>query len=240
MVEIRKYKCLIVDDEPLARKLIQTHIDNIPELSVIKECASAIEATQYLKTNTIDLMFLDIQMPNLLGIDFIKSLQNPPKTILTTAYSEFALEGYELNIIDYLLKPITFDRFYKAVLKTIEILELEQKNDSPIAELDNQNILIKSKHQLIKIQFSDILYIESMHKYIKIITSQNTYTTLYSLSAIEQELPKDLFYRCQRSFVVNLNKVELIDSNRAVIQGHNIPIGKNNKAELIRKLGKKI
>ncbi len=184
MPEINTYNCLIIDDEPLARQLIQTHIDNIPELNVIKQCSSAIEAKQYLETNTIDLMFLDIQMPDLSGIDLLKTLQNPPKTILTTAYSEFALEGYELNVIDYLLKPVIFERFYKATLKAIEILQLERNNNLPTTELDNQNILIKSKHQL--------------------------------------------------------NKVKLIDGNKLVIQDYNVPIGKNNKAELISKLGKKI
>lgn len=240
MSETKTYNCLIVDDEALARQLIQTHINNIPELTVIKQCSSAIEARKYLESNTIDLMFLDIQMPNLSGIDFLKTIQNPPKVILTTAYSEFALEGYELNIVDYLLKPITFERFYKAVLKTIEILKLENNNSHNKAELDSQDILIKSKHQLIKIHISDILYIESMHKYVKIFTSDNKYTTLFALSAIEKELPQNIFYRCHRSFIINLNRVKLIDGNRVVLNDYQVPIGKNNKAELISKLGKQI
>ncbi len=240
MADTKIYNCLIVDDEPLARQLIQTHIDNLPELNVIKQCNSAIDAKQYLETNTIDIIFLDIQMPNLSGIDFLKTIQNPPKTIFTTAYSEFALEGYELNIIDYLLKPITFERFYKAILKTIEILKLEEKGDKSTTELANQNIIIKSKHKLVKIHISDILYVESMHKYVKIFTSENKYTTLFSITAIEKELPQNQFYRCHRSFIINLNKVKLIDGNKALIQDYKVPIGKNNKVELISKLGKKI
>ncbi len=240
MTETKKYNCLIVDDEFLARKLIQNHADNIPELNVIQQCSSALEAAQCLKTNAIDIIFLDIQMPKLSGIDFVKTLQNPPKIILTTAYSEFALQGYELNIIDYLLKPVTFERFYKAVLKAIEILELESVNDLTTTDLDSQNILVKSKHLLIKIRISDILYIESMHKYVKIFTSDNKYTTLFSLSAIEKELPSNLFYRCHRSFLINLNKVELIEGNKIVVQNYKVPISKTNKAELISKLGKQI
>lgn len=241
MSENKKYNCLIIDDEPLARQLIQTHVQNIPELNVLMEFSSAIEAKRYLETNTVDLIFLDIQMPELSGIDFIKSLQNPPKIILTTAYSEFAIEGYELNVIDYLLKPITFERFRKAVLKTIEVLKLEEgSNNLSTGKLSQESILIKSKHQLIKVQISDILYIESMHKYIKIFTSENTYTTLFSITTIEKKLPNNQFYRCHRSFIINLNKVKLIDGNKAVLQKNSVPIGKNNKAELISKLGKKI
>ena len=234
------YNCLIIDDEYLARTLIQTHINNIPELKIVAKCSSAIDAKHYLEETNIDILFLDIQMPNLSGIDFAKTLQHTPKIIITTAYSEFALQGYELNVIDYLLKPITYERFYKAVSKTIEILKLENNNSLTESKLESKSILIKSKHQLIKIDIADILYIESMHKYVKIFTYDNKHVTLFSLNAIEKELPSNIFYRCHRSFIINLNKVKLIDGNQAIVENYNVPISKNNKAELISKLGKKI
>jgi DNA-binding LytR/AlgR family response regulator len=235
------YKCLIVDDEALARMLIRTHLFQIPELEVVHECSSAIEADQYLKAHKVDLVFLDIQMQHLSGIEFLKSLQNPPKVIFTTAYSEFALDGYELNIVDYLLKPITFERFYKAVTKALELLNLE--NDSK--EVDeatfiDKSIVIKSSHQHIKILLTDILFIEGLHKYVKIVTEKKTHTTLIALSAMEEELPAQHFYRCHRSFIINLSKVELIDGNQTIIGTHKIPISKLNKQEFLARLGKKI
>lgn len=236
-----KYKCLIVDDEALGRELIQTHMMKISNLELVHSCSSGIEAEQYLKSNKVDLMFLDIQMPKLTGIDFLKSLANPPKVIFTTAYSEFALEGYELNVIDYLLKPITFERFLKAINKALEIFDLENLIKEPsIVNSVDKSIVIKSSHQLIKINIADILYVEGLHKYVKIITKEKNYTTLIGLTAIENELLAERFYRCHRSFIVNLEKINLIDGNQAVIGSFNIPISKNNKEELISKMGKKI
>jgi DNA-binding LytR/AlgR family response regulator len=235
------YKCLIVDDETLARILIRTHLLQIPELEVVHECSSAIEADQYLKTHKVDLLFLDIQMQHLSGIDFLKSLENPPKVIFTTAYSEFALDGYELNVVDYLLKPITFERFYKAAHKALELLNLENENkEVDEATFIDKSIVIKSSYQHIKILLTDILFIEGLHKYVKIVTEKKNYTTLITLSAMEEELPVQQFYRCHRSFIVNLSKVELIDGNQAIIGTHKIPISKLNKQEFLTKLGKKI
>lgn len=236
-----KYRCLVVDDEVLARQLIQTHLTQIPNLELTYSCSSAIEAGQFLQSNKIDLMFLDIQMPKLNGINFLKSLAHPPKVIFTTAYSEFALEGYELNVIDYLLKPITFERFLKATNKALEIFDLENFIKEPsIIKSADKSIVIKSSHQLIKINIDDILYIEGLHKYVKIITKEKKYTSLIGLTAIENELLKDQFYRCHRSFIINLDKINLIDGNQVMISHFNIPISKNNKEELISKMGKRI
>jgi DNA-binding LytR/AlgR family response regulator len=235
------YKCLIVDDETLARILIRTHLLQIPELEVVHECSSAIETDKYLKKHKVDLVFLDIQMQHLSGIDFLKSLQNPPKVIFTTAYSEFALDGYELNIVDYLLKPITFERFYKAATRALELLNLENDTkDATEATFVDKSIVIKSSHQHIKILLTDILYIEGLHKYVKIVTEKKNYTTLIALTAMEEELSNQVFYRCHRSFIVNLSKVELIDGNLAIIGTHKVPISKLNKQEFLAKLGKKI
>jgi DNA-binding LytR/AlgR family response regulator len=235
------FKCLIVDDEALARQLLQTHLVSVSELEIVHECSSAIEADDYLKTHKIDLMFLDIQMQKLSGIDFLKSLQNAPKVIFTTAFSEFALGGYDLNIVDYLLKPITFERFQKATSKAIEILNLENNNKKPsFASFIDKSILIKSSHQHIKIDLTDILFIEGLHKYVKIVTQKKVFTSLIGLTAIEQELPHQFFYRCHRSFIANLSKIEFIDGNQAIIEKYKIPISKLNKQELLAKLGKQI
>lgn len=234
------YKCIIVDDETLARILIRTHLFQIPELEVVYECASAAEADKYLKKHQIDLLFLDIQMQNQSGIDFLKSLENPPKVIFTTAYSEFALEGFELNVVDYLVKPITYERFQKAASKALEILNLENETRKPSStSFSDKSIIIKSSHQHIRILLSDILYIEGLHKYVKIVTSVKNYTTLMALTLMEEELPTQLFYRCHRSFIINLQKIELIEGNIAVIKGNKIPISKLNKQELLTKFSGK-
>lgn len=237
----KTYSCLIIDDEALARQLIQNHLSKFPNIEIIQNFGSAVEAAAFFKNNTVDLLFLDIQMPKLSGIDFLKSLINPPKVIFTTAYSEFALEGYELNVIDYILKPITFERFEKAVNKVVEILNLENNFvEKSTTKIEETSIVIKSSHQLIKIEIADIIYIEGLHKYIKIVTKDKTYTTLFSLTAIENELPNSQFYRCHRSFIINLTKLKLIDGHQAILENMKVPISKTNKAELVTKMGKQI
>lgn len=235
-----KYKCLIVDDEVLARQLIRTHLAQMPDFELAGECASATEAEQYLKSNKVDLMFLDIQMPESTGIDLLRSLEHPPKVIFTTAYSEFALEGYELNVLDYLLKPIIFERFAKAISKAREILRIEKEiKESSSAQLEEKSILIRSSHQLIRVELADILYIEGLHKYVKIITKEKTHITLFAISAMENKLPARYFYRCHRSFIINLSKVDKIEGTHVIIGAHTLPVSKANKALLIEKLGKK-
>ncbi|MBI1838215.1 MAG: response regulator transcription factor [Flavobacteriia bacterium] len=238
---MKKYNCLIVDDEALARELIQMHLKNTCNIGEIITCSSAFEAAAILKSAKFDLLFLDIQMPKFSGIDFLKTLANPPKVIFTTAYSEYALEGYELHVVDYLLKPITYERFAKAIQKVFEILDMEAQVKEPgTIESKDDSILIKSSHQLIKIKIEDILYIEGLHKYVKIVTQEKSYCTLIGLTSIELEMPSKSFYRCHRSFIVNLNKIGLIEGNQAIIQKFSVPISKKNKEELILKLGKKI
>lgn len=237
----KPYKCIIVDDETLARQLIQMHLKQFQKIEIVQSFSSATDALEYLKTNSVDLIFLDIQMPKLTGMDFLKSLVNPPKVIFTTAYSEFALDAYELNVIDYLLKPITLERFEKAANKVVEILNLERVAVSKnLTEIQDKSILIRSSHQLIKIDINSILYIEALHKYIKIVTAGKNYTTLFSMNSIEKELPSTKFYRCHRSFIVNLNEINVIDGNQVVIDKHKIPVSKLNKTELVSKLGKSI
>jgi DNA-binding LytR/AlgR family response regulator len=237
----KRYKCIVVDDEALARMLIETHLLQVPDLELVCSCSSAIEASEYLRTNKIDLIFLDIQMPGLTGMEFLKSVVDPPKVIFTTAYSEFALDGYELNVIDYLLKPIVFDRFLKAANKAIRVLNLESQVSEPATvSVGEKSMVIKSSHQLVKIDMEDILYVEGLHKYVKIVTRQKNFTTLFGLTKMEHVLPNDKFYRCHRSFIINLGKVSLIDGNEAVIENVRVPVSRNNKEELVDKLGKNL
>lgn len=232
------YSCMIVDDEVLAQQLITHHLSNYAHLE-IKGCfSSAIEANEFLKTQSIDLIFLDIEMPKVSGLDWLRTLENPPKVILTTAYSDFALEGFELNVLDYLLKPITANRFEQAIEKFNEWNQIKESVESN-ASKDEDCLLIKSSHELVRVQISDIYFIEAMHKYVKIFTKEGMITTLYSISQLEEEL-SDSFYRVHRSYLVNILKVDKVKGNEAVLGEYVVPISKGNKAEFIERLGKQL
>jgi len=239
MAHDKPYTCIVVDDELLARQLIEFHISQTPQLELVHSFSSCAEVQLFLNTQTVDVLFLDIQMPTISGIDCLKQLKNPLKVIFTTAFSEFALEGYELNIIDYLVKPITAERFNKAVLKVTEQLNLEREL-SAHSNSDQETILIKSNHQLVTVQLNEILYIESLHKYVKIVTKTEKHITLIGISTIEKELSPLQFYRCHRSFIINLKAVERIEGTSVIIGNSVIPISKLSKSELKRKLGKSI
>lgn len=231
---MQKYKCLIVDDERLAQELLQNYAQKIPYLEVVGTCSTAIEAMQYLQQNQVDILFLDIQMPDLTGLELLKSLRNQPATIFTTAYSEYALDGFELGVIDYLLKPIEFDRFFKAVSKVISSFS---KTVTPltaaIAEPQKQQtppyFFVKSDGQLVKIAFADILFIEALQKYIRIHTAKERIVTLLSLSKIIEELPAINFIRIHRSYIVNIDQIERIEGNMVRMQKHQLPISKGQR-----------
>lgn len=235
-----KYTCIIVDDETLAQDLISTHISEISEVEVKGKFHNPVDAQGFLELNNIDIVFLDIEMPNMNGLEFIRSLSSSPKIILTTAYAEFALDGFALNVVDYLLKPIVFDRFENATRKAIHLLNLEQQSEKTETNVESNSIVIKSNHELIKINLEDIIYVEGLHKYIKIVTSQGKYTTLFGLTAMYDELPKMTFFRCHRSFILNINRVEKISQNDAIMGQYNVPISKGNKPLLLEKLGKQL
>lgn len=239
MAHDKPYTCIVVDDELLARQLIEFHVSQTPQLELVHSFSSCAEVQLFLQTQPVDILFLDIQMPTISGIDCLKQLKNPPKVIFTTAFSEFALEGYELNIIDYLVKPITAERFNKAVLKVTEQLNLERER-SAHSNSNQETLLIKSNHQLITVQLNDILYIESLHKYVKIVTKTEKHITLIGISTIEKELPTLQFYRCHRSFIINLKAVERMEGTSVLIGNYVIPISKLSKSELKQKLGKSI
>nr|WP_315153434.1 LytTR family DNA-binding domain-containing protein [uncultured Flavobacterium sp.] len=227
-----KIKCLVVDDEPLAVRLIEKHIDKIDALEVVATCNNALKAFEILNSQTIDLLFLDIKMPNMTGIEFLRNLKNPPKTILTTAYRDFAIDGFELGVVDYLLKPITFERFFKAVDKfLIEYSKISPKTHE-IASKDF--ILIKSGIKNHKIYLTDIIYIESVKDYIKIVLEDNrSITSKYKISDMELELNPNKFIRIHRSFIINSTKIHAFTINDIDVCGIEIPIGASYKEDVI-------
>lgn len=231
-------KCIIVEDEPLAVDIIKDFIAEVPFLELVAICNDAFAAMKVLKEQEIDLMFLDIHLPKLKGLDFLKTLKSPPIIIITTAYSDFAVSSYEYNVLDYLLKPIEFSRFMIAINKVIEQnnraknLFLEPKNEN---EIDELYFTVNKKKA--RIQLDSILYIESQKENIKIVTENKTIITRYLISDIEKELPQQKFLRIHRSFIVALSKIDFIDANDVEIKGKEIPIGRNYKNFVLSTIG---
>ena len=221
-------QCLIIDDEPLAQNIIENYLKNVPHIELVAKCENALSALTWINKRKIDLIFLDISMPFISGIDFIKTLQNPPAVILTTAHKEFAVESYELNVLDYLLKPISFDRFLKAINK----LENEtSKGIKPVID-DSESetfIYVKSEKKNVKILLKEILFIESLKDYIKIQTITKSIITQVPISAIEQRLPES-FLRIHRSYIVAKDKITAFTQHDFEIGKYQIPIGRNYKA----------
>jgi DNA-binding LytR/AlgR family response regulator len=225
-------KCLIIDDEPLAQNVIENYLKNFTDIELIAKCENALSALAWIKKQQIDLIFLDISMPFISGIDFIKTLQNPPKIILTTAHKEFAVESYELNVLDYLLKPISFERFLKAINK----LENDgSKIIKPVIDDTESEVFIyvKSEKKNVKILLKEILFIESLKDYIKIHTVNKTVITQVPISAIEQRLP-DSFLRIHRSFIIAKDKITAYTQHDFEIGKYQIPIGRNYKAAVAK------
>lgn len=223
-----KAKCLIVDDESLARKGIEEYINNTPSLECVASMGAAHKALTYLKEHVVDLLFLDIQMPEMTGLEFMKILPNPPQVIFTTAHREFAFEGFELNAVDYLLKPISYSRFLKAVQKTLSI--------NSATNIQNASIFIKCDGLLVKIFCHEILFIETAKDYVFVHTLQKKYLTLVSLRQIQDNLPKSKFIKVHRSYVVALEHVEKIEGNLLYIATHKIKISRQLKTEVYDKI----
>ena len=230
---MKTYNCIIVDDEELARELIETHLSQLPDFNVVASCDSAIEASVVLKNQKVDLMFLDIEMPVLKGTDFLKNLAHKPKVIFTTAYREYAIESYELNVVDYLLKPIIFTRFFKAIEKFLDtqVQVKEQPKDVVLPD----HIFIQSNKRYIKIRFDEVLYIESIKDYIKIHTVEDMTLVKHGLSAFLERLDTR-FFRAHRSYIVNVEKVTAFTKQDIEIGKHEIPIGELYKKDVLRVL----
>jgi len=225
-----KIKCLAIDDEPLALKQISSYIDKTPFLEPIALCQSALEAMEFLSTQEIDLMFVDINMPDINGMDFVKSLDKKPLIIFTTAYSEYAIEGYEVDALDYILKPISYAVFLKSANKAKSWFENNQKQ-AEVVQTTQDFLFVKSEYKLIRILLSEIKYIESANEYIQIhLINNESVTTLIRLKVMEEQLPKDKFMRVHRSFIVNLDRVKVIERNRIIFERNvYIPIGEQYK-----------
>lgn len=227
-----KIKCLIVDDEPLAVKLIEKHLAKIDNFEVVATCNNAIKAFEIINTQKIDLLFSDIKMPNMTGIDFLKNLKNPPKTILTTAYRDFALDGYDLGVVDYLLKPITFERFIKAIDKFLN--ENQLTNTLKIDATIDDFIIVKSGLKNYKIATNDICFIESLKDYIKILLINGKEISVkYKISDIETKLNPEHFIRIHRSFIINCSKISAFTNHDIEINGTELPIGASYKDEVL-------
>lgn len=221
------YKCLIADDEKLARQLVQDHLSKLDQFEVIASCKNAIEATSILTQEHVDLLFLDIEMPVLRGTDFYKNLQNKPKVIFTTAYRDYALDGFELNAVDYLLKPITFPRFLQAIEKFM--LTQKQQDSTPSSTDIREYVFVTEDRKQVKINFDDILYIESLKNYIKITTQLKTHIIKQGISSFEESLD-DRFLRIHRSFIVNASKITAYTKHDVEIGSIELPIGEKYKS----------
>lgn len=231
MNDTETIRCLIIDDEPPAREIIRRYVQEIPTLQLMGECANAMQALTVLQQQSIDLLFLDIRMPQLNGTDFIKTLKYPPKVIFTTAFSEFALEGYELDVVDYLMKPIRFDRFLKAINKAYPLngsATVQKPVVGSVVEVKKNEsfVYFRADRKMVKVMLDDILYIESMKDYIKVFTVQGVIITKQSISSVEAMLPDKLFVRTHRSFIVSINKIKSFTNELVEIDKTDIPIGK--------------
>ncbi|RXP61407.1 DNA-binding response regulator [Lutibacter sp. HS1-25] len=233
-------RCLIIDDEPLAVELLEDFVSKVSFLSLVKSCSSAFEAISVIQEGTIDLIFSDIEMPDFTGIEFIKSLEKKPLFIFTTAYSHYAVEGFNLNAVDYLVKPIPFHRFLTAVNRAQELFELKRNEAEtvvqPLSMQTSDFIFVKSEYENLKVNLNTILYIEGLKDYIKIYTSDpKPILTLNSLKAFEEKLPTN-FIRVHRSFIVSLNHINSVQRNRIIIDKVYIPIGQNYKDDFIKRI----
>lgn len=230
-------RCLVVDDEPLALDIVADYIRKIPELHLIGTTTDALEALAIVQRGQADLVFLDVQMPELTGIQFLKIINGKCDVILTTAYPQYALDGYELNVIDYLLKPIAFDRFYKSVQKVLHSHTASSPQPAPPDPRNNDFIFVKTEHKIQRVDLNDILYIEGLKDYISIFTSSERVITLQNMKKMEETLPDNRFIRVHKSYIVALDKIASIERGRIFIGEKVIPIGDTYREEFFKRLG---
>lgn len=233
-----KYTCLIVDDEQLARNLLEGYVAKMPMLELKGKCKNPMEAMAIMQSEKIDLLFLDIQMPELTGVEFIKVMQHKPAVIFTTAYSEYALEGYQLDVIDYLLKPFALERFVKAVNKAIEYIDLKRNSSQKEPAQKTESLLLHADHKIYRVDPDDILYIEGLKEYVSYYTKERRIIVLQSLKSIEERLPRDKFIRVHRSYIVPVNKIKSLDGNQVQIGDKLIPIGRSYKDDVMNRVFK--
>src|SRR5688500_4562202 len=231
-------KCIIVDDEPLAIEIMESYVSKVDQLKLEGTFRNAVSAFTFLQQHPVDLIFLDIQMPKLTGIDFLKTLKNPPKVIFTTAYRDYALDGFELEVVDYLLKPIPFDRFLKAIGRVIQQPVLAPVKNTPANESIDQPLFFKVDKKMVKVNVNDILYIESIKDYVKVKTGEKEIVTQQKISYLEESLPKEQFLRIHRSFIVNRERIDAYSATDVEIGKIHVPIGRNYKNDVMKVLGR--
>lgn len=230
-------RCLIVDDEPLAIKLIENHLTNLDDFTIVGEARNAVDALKILEKTQVDLIFLDINMPQITGIELLRSLQAPPKVIIISAHKEYAIDGFNLDVVDYLLKPISFDRFLKSINKYKSAMQHHVQEDRFMNHNSNDSIIsIKDNKKNHTIKMENIFYIESLREYIKIHTADNTIMVKCALSKIEEKLPMNQFIRVHKSYIISINNVNLFTATYVEVKGKKIPIGRNFKKNTIKTL----
>jgi DNA-binding LytR/AlgR family response regulator len=226
----KKIRCLVIEDEQPAMDILRNHILGVEALELAGTCHNAVEALSFLQSNSVDLLFLDIQMPHILGTNFIRTFKNPPKVIFTTAYRKYAVEGFELDAVDFLLKPISFDRFLKAVNKILQLNlqgSLSDSNSTDDTKVATQSFLyFRSDRKMVKVLLNEILYIEGLRDYIKIYTTSKVIVTKHQLASLEEMLPADAFLRIHRSFIVSINKIDSFNSESVEVAKKELPIGR--------------
>lgn len=237
-----KINCLIVDDEPLARKVIEEYVREHPRLSMVAACKNAIQAGEWLQREQIDLLFLDINMPKLNGISFLKTLEHAPKVIMTTAYREYAVEGFELAVSDYLLKPVSFERFLRAINRVLQALQPDKQEQTvtvPVSTSDaSSHIFIRVEHKIVKVSVTDILYVEAYGNYVKIHTVNNErHLTKRSLSEFEELLPATQFVKVHRSFLVAFDYIQSLEGNLLSLPGHTVQVSRQHRSGLLERMG---
>ena len=231
------YTCLIVDDEPIARNIIETYCTHLPYLNVVGSCGNAIEAKLVLQKENVHIVFLDINMPVMDGISFLKTMKNPPQIIFTTAYKEYAVDAFDLAACDYLLKPFSFDRFVVAIDKAVErLLPASLPQEQMISKTD-EFIFVKTDGKIFKILFNDLLYAEASGNYTKLVTRSQTYLPALTFSGVEELLPPSRFIRVHRSFIINKSGISHIEGNRVYVGKVEIPIGSNYKEAFLKSIG---
>ena len=230
-----KLNCLIIDDEPLARKGLQEYVDEIDFLHRIASCENALKASQFLNESNIDLLYLDIHMPKVSGIDFLKTLKHPPLTIFTTAYTDYAIEGYALDVIDYLVKPITFERFLRASQKALEFFQLRARAGNS-AGVQPDYFFVRCDSKFEKVFFSDVSYVEALQNYAVIHVPGRKLITYITLTGLENQLPKDRFVKVHKSYIVSVSHVQAIEGSEILIGDNRIPISRNLRDDVIQQI----
>jgi DNA-binding LytR/AlgR family response regulator len=238
MPQTPKIQCLIIDDEPPARDVLKKHIAAVEALELMGECSNAVEALSFLQTHPVDLLFLDIELPHILGTKFLRTLKMPPKVIFTTAYRKYALEGFDLNAVDYLLKPIPFERFLQAINKVMQTNITVKNNPNPfsVAEQSRPFLYFRTDRKMVKVFMEDILFIESLKDYIRIFTQHKSIVTKQAISSLEEMLPRDDFIRIHRSYIIAINKIESYNTDSIEIGSKELPIGRLFRHEVSKAL----